>query len=241
MENSNPILTHVTIGGNYYMGIEITGSSAPILTNTIIWDNNWSSSPTHCSIGAGGAPIITYSDIKDGWEGESNIDADPLFADSTFTLQEGSPCIDSGHPDLWYADVDGTTADMGATGGVFVIPNFTSYDFGEVGDLVNTAYFTLYNYRDTSIAIDSVSFSTSSFSTDTVFPLTINPFEMGVIAINCLLEELDFLKGDCSKAQKELGWKHQYTFESMLDEMIDYWFNNQNKLIEEKLLKVLKL
>ena len=43
-------------------------------------------------------------------------------------------------------------------------------------------------------------------------------------------EELEFLKGDCSKAQKQLGWKHQYTFESMLDEMIDYWFNNQNKL-----------
>ena len=43
-------------------------------------------------------------------------------------------------------------------------------------------------------------------------------------------ENVEFLKGDCSKAQKQLGWKHQYTFESMLDEMIDYWFNNQNKL-----------
>ena len=36
-------------------------------------------------------------------------------------------------------------------------------------------------------------------------------------------EELDMLKGDCSKAKKVLGWKHQYTFETMLDEMIDYW------------------
>ena len=36
-------------------------------------------------------------------------------------------------------------------------------------------------------------------------------------------EELDVLKGDCSKAQKVLGWKHDYTFETMLDEMIDYW------------------
>ena len=36
-------------------------------------------------------------------------------------------------------------------------------------------------------------------------------------------EELEFLKGDCSKAKKELGWEHQYTFETMLDEMIENW------------------
>ncbi len=35
-------------------------------------------------------------------------------------------------------------------------------------------------------------------------------------------EELRSLKGDCSKAKKELGWKHSYTFETMLDEMIEY-------------------
>jgi len=36
-------------------------------------------------------------------------------------------------------------------------------------------------------------------------------------------EELQFLKGDCSKAIKELGWEHEYTFETMLDEMIIHW------------------
>jgi len=36
-------------------------------------------------------------------------------------------------------------------------------------------------------------------------------------------EELKFLKGDCSKAEKILGWKHKYSFESMLDEMIEHW------------------
>tara|TARA_R100001377_G_scaffold82699_1_gene63350 strand:+ start:113 stop:1084 length:972 start_codon:yes stop_codon:yes gene_type:complete len=36
-------------------------------------------------------------------------------------------------------------------------------------------------------------------------------------------EELDVLKGDCSKAKNVLGWKHKYTFETMLDEMINYW------------------
>jgi GDPmannose 4,6-dehydratase len=38
-------------------------------------------------------------------------------------------------------------------------------------------------------------------------------------------EELEFLKGDCSKAKKILGWEHEYTFETMLDEMISYWQN----------------
>tara|TARA_R100000008_G_C3586125_1_gene172445 strand:+ start:1155 stop:2117 length:963 start_codon:yes stop_codon:yes gene_type:complete len=35
-------------------------------------------------------------------------------------------------------------------------------------------------------------------------------------------EELDVLKGDCSKVKKVLGWKHNYTFKTMLDEMIKY-------------------
>jgi len=36
-------------------------------------------------------------------------------------------------------------------------------------------------------------------------------------------EELRDLKGDSTKLRNELGWKSEYTFETMLDEMIDYW------------------
>ena len=36
-------------------------------------------------------------------------------------------------------------------------------------------------------------------------------------------EELPYLKGDSSKIRKELGWKLTYTFESMMDEMIEHW------------------
>lgn len=36
-------------------------------------------------------------------------------------------------------------------------------------------------------------------------------------------EELHFLKGDATKAKEKLGWKPTYTFETMLDEMIEYW------------------
>jgi len=42
-------------------------------------------------------------------------------------------------------------------------------------------------------------------------------------------EELEFLKGDCSKIKKELGWDPKYTFKEMLDEMSDYWFAKLSK------------
>jgi len=42
-------------------------------------------------------------------------------------------------------------------------------------------------------------------------------------------EELDTLKGDCSKAKRVLGWKHEYTFETMLDEMIEYWLEKYRR------------
>jgi GDPmannose 4,6-dehydratase len=44
-------------------------------------------------------------------------------------------------------------------------------------------------------------------------------------------EELHDLKGDSTKIREELGWKPEYTFETMLDEMV---INNKNyyKIIE---------
>ena len=36
-------------------------------------------------------------------------------------------------------------------------------------------------------------------------------------------EELQYLKGDSTKARTILGWKPEYTFEGMLDEMVEYW------------------
>ena len=36
-------------------------------------------------------------------------------------------------------------------------------------------------------------------------------------------EELKYLKGDPSKAKEILGWEPEYTFSSMIDEMIERW------------------
>jgi GDPmannose 4,6-dehydratase len=36
-------------------------------------------------------------------------------------------------------------------------------------------------------------------------------------------EELEFLKGDSTKLREATGWKPEYTFESMITEMVEYW------------------
>jgi GDPmannose 4,6-dehydratase len=38
-------------------------------------------------------------------------------------------------------------------------------------------------------------------------------------------EELRYLRGDASKSRQVLGWDPEYTFETMLDEMIERWMN----------------
>jgi len=42
-------------------------------------------------------------------------------------------------------------------------------------------------------------------------------------------EELNNLKGDSTKLREKLLWSPEYTFESMLDEMIEYWLEHYEK------------
>jgi len=42
-------------------------------------------------------------------------------------------------------------------------------------------------------------------------------------------EELNYLRGDSQLARNILGWKPKYTFETMMDEMIEYWLQTLNK------------
>ena len=105
--------TATALGGGLFVG----PNTNPMLTNSIIWGND----PTQ--IQGFGTPTITYSDIQGGWEGDGNIDTDPLFVDADngdYTLQQESPCIDAGTADI---DGDGneditnyfgTAPDMGA-------------------------------------------------------------------------------------------------------------------------------
>lgn len=54
-------------------------------------------------------------------------------------------------------------------------------------------------------------------------------------------EELEDLKGDATKLKSKLGWSPQYTFESMLDEMIEYWIDYYGQLGVKKEIKLVKI
>jgi hypothetical protein len=103
-------------------------SSSPVITNTILWGNYLDQISVYS-----GSPVISYCDVEDGWEGDGNIDIDPLFRDpdnGDFHLMStacgdpyDSPCIDAGDPSIFdyllHCDwgLGGQRSDMGAYGG----------------------------------------------------------------------------------------------------------------------------
>jgi hypothetical protein len=65
------------------------------VTNCIFWDN----SPDTFNAWSVDDCVVTFSDVQGGYDGDGNIDADPLFVDpenGDFRLQQGSPCISAG-------------------------------------------------------------------------------------------------------------------------------------------------
>jgi len=106
--------------------------SYPIIHNTIFWNNN-AQEGSQIFVETGGGPLLSFSNIQGGWEGEGNIDIDPLFRDpdnGDFHLMStacgdpfDSPCIDAGSPAFIDSLLDcswglGTIlSDMGAYGG----------------------------------------------------------------------------------------------------------------------------
>lgn len=50
--------------------------------------------------------------------------------------------------------------------------------------------------------------------------------------------ELHDLKGDPRKAIEKLGWERSYSFETMIDEMIDYW---QNKISDQQVSLLVRI
>jgi hypothetical protein len=107
LKNSAHSITNCTISENTALqeGGGIYNEDAPsIITNTILWNN----SPEEIYVFGSDSLTITYSDIQGGWEGEGNLDIDPLFRDPSFNnfhLMDvtcgdslNSPCIDAGTP-----------------------------------------------------------------------------------------------------------------------------------------------
>jgi hypothetical protein len=124
---SSPTLVNNTIAGNSAgtngSGISCRNSSFPTAINVILWGNGTSEIYTD----SGSAMDITYSDIKNGWSGTGNINANPRFlnvAINDYHLMDDSPCINAGAQAQAVPDKDmdgnprpnpeGTKPDMGA-------------------------------------------------------------------------------------------------------------------------------
>ncbi len=107
LSNSRPTISANIITANFGSGVYCDNSS-PVIVNTIIWANVGAQIDTVSS----SMPLITYSDILSGWEGEGNIDADPLFVfPFNGNVCSQSPCIDAGDPSI--LDPDSSPSDMG--------------------------------------------------------------------------------------------------------------------------------
>ena len=101
-DTSSPTIINCTIYGNsatnYGGGTRNKDASTPTITNCILWANTAPDGPGIYNDDTS-TPIITYCDIQGVFEGEGNINADPLFVDpsnNNFHLKATSPCIDKG-------------------------------------------------------------------------------------------------------------------------------------------------
>ncbi len=109
--SANPKLDHVTLYINEAatgIGIYTQFSSKVYISNTILWNN--------ANNVISGNAFISYSDVKGGWPGAGNLNADPKLKDpanNDYSLTYSSPCIDAGDP-ASPPDPNATRADMGA-------------------------------------------------------------------------------------------------------------------------------
>jgi hypothetical protein len=134
-DNSTPILINNTVtrnSSNQLGGGLFTAYAAPIITNTIFWNNDAVEDGDELYIFQTNL-TITYCDVYAGYPGEGNINANPEFRnpggdDFRMMAQEygfpyDSPCIDVGNPQIEDKTLDslwglGTSAsDIGAFGG----------------------------------------------------------------------------------------------------------------------------
>jgi len=116
--NSSPTITNCTITENYTAdwggGISCSGYGSPNITNCIFWNNtaDFGLEIYYVTI----SPTVTYCNVKGGWPGIGNFNADPLFVKGPTgflylsQISAGqlvdSPCIDAGSDLACNLDMD---------------------------------------------------------------------------------------------------------------------------------------
>ncbi len=216
LENNNILSNNsVTDGG----GILIYSPTITTVKNNIIFGNTAGSSP-QIGLRSGSSISATYNNIEGGFNGTGNFSLTPSFADSSFYLNDGSPCIDAGDPDVQYNDLmdpnspgnalwpsKGTLRnDVGTYGGPFsyLFPEFSTtklfipsseYDFGLTlpGEPANIS-IPVINNGATLLKIDSVSVLISGeINLQNSFPIIIKPIVKDSLKLNWIPQAEEIL------------------------------------------------
>lgn len=156
--SSSPTIINSTIARNRNFSggaIASWGTGVPILFNCIIWNNGGSAVHFMQS-----APIIAYSDIQGGWDGEGNIADDPMFVqpeNNNFRLQKTSPCIESGSA-FFVVDHD-TLINLKPNEYIGSVPDLGAFESDSVAAVEVPAEFLLYpNYPNPFNAVTNISY-----------------------------------------------------------------------------------
>ncbi len=113
-----------------------------------------------------------------------------------------------------------------------ILGNLDSYrDWGHSKDYVRAMHLILqHNEADDFVIATGISRSVRDMCEYVFKKLNLNMKEfIEQDQIYMRPQELDFLRGDSKKAREILGWKPEISFEELMDEMIDHWFNILDK------------
>ena len=104
--------------------------------------------------------------------------------------------------------------------------NMDSYrDWGHSKDYVKAMHMIINHKKPDDFVVATGRTNSVREMTDYVFSKLKMNYEDFVVQNPKFLrpEELKYLRGDCSKLKKTFNWEPEYTFEKLMDEMIDFW------------------